>query len=68
MNADGSSQTRLTKNGVPDDDPAFSPDGKKIAFTSNATIRKMNSDGSRNKPITSNGPSDFDPDWGVVAS
>ena len=34
MNADGSAQTRLTLNRPEDIDPTWSPDGKKIAFTS----------------------------------
>ena len=34
MNADGSSQTRLTNNSFADLEPAWSPDGTKIAFSS----------------------------------
>ena len=34
MNADGSGQTRLTNNPAADGEPAWSPDGTKIAFTS----------------------------------
>ncbi len=34
MNADGSHQTRLTNNLFDDGDAAISPDGTKIAFTS----------------------------------
>ena len=36
MNADGTSQTRLTNNAASDYAPAWSPDGTKIAFTSTA--------------------------------
>jgi dipeptidyl aminopeptidase/acylaminoacyl peptidase len=36
MKADGSAQTRLTTNGVPEDDVALSPDGQTVAFTSGA--------------------------------
>ena len=32
MNADGSGQRNLTGNPARDNDPAWSPDGKKIAF------------------------------------
>ena len=34
MNADGSDQTRLTTSPANDVDPAFSPDGTKVAFES----------------------------------
>ena len=35
MNADGSNQTRLTNNTAVEYNPSFSPDGSRIAFTSN---------------------------------
>ncbi len=50
MNADGSSPTRLTNDPVDADEPALSPDGRKIAFRSqqdgSAEIWVMNADGS----------------------
>src|SRR5215218_2769387 len=56
MNADGSGQRRLTR--APRDDfvPAWSPDGRKIAFVSkrdgNAEIYVMNTDGSEQRKLT----------------
>ncbi len=32
MNADGSGQRRLTREGAPNFNPAWSPDGQRIAF------------------------------------
>ena len=50
MNADGSGQTQLTNHSSVDSDPAWSPDGAKIAFWSgragNDEIYMMNADGS----------------------
>ena len=56
MNADGSGQRRLTR--APRDDfvPAWSPDGRKIAFVSkrdgNPEIYVMNTDGSEQRNLT----------------
>src|SRR5687768_12125097 len=50
MNPDGTNQTRLTFNAFDDTDPAWSPDGQKIAFASdrdgNLEIYVMDKDGS----------------------
>lgn len=58
MNADGTNQTRLTNNPGVDDHPAFSPDGRKIAFLSQNssgayTIKLMNADGTNQTDLTS---------------
>ncbi len=59
MNADGLGQTRLTTNPAGDGEPAWSPDGTKIAFTSdrdgNSQIYVMNAaDGSGQTNLTNN--------------
>jgi Tol biopolymer transport system component len=69
MNPDGMDQKRLTTDPSPsdfifDEEPTVSPDGKKIAFTSNATIREMHVDGTKMKTITSENSGDSN--WGVV--
>lgn len=52
MNADGTGQTRITNNSEIDRQPAYSPDGTKIAFsgqgrlTSNGDIYVMNANGT----------------------
>jgi Tol biopolymer transport system component len=79
MNADGSKQTQLTKDppnaAATDDQPAFSPDGSKIAFRSNKDgddeIYVMNSDGSNQINLTNNSVQDhqpvFSPDGSKIA-
>ena len=56
MNADGSNVRRLTKHRALDYWPAWSPDGKRIAFTSNRDgnyeIYVMNADGSGLRNLT----------------
>lgn len=59
MNADGSSQTRLTNNPAWDTAPVWSPDGTKILFTSlrddpmTSALYVMNADGSNQTRVTS---------------
>ena len=62
MNADGTGQRRLTTNSVHDSWPAWSPDGKQIAFMSSRDgnpempgIYVMNADGTGQTRLTTSG-------------
>jgi TolB protein len=61
MNADGSGQRRLTHNTAGDYAPAWSPDGRMIAFVSQRDghfyhdIYVMNADGSGQRNLTQTG-------------
>src|SRR5215210_3104133 len=61
--ADGSDPLRLTTNTVADTDPAYSPDGARIAFTRSNDIWVMNADGSGQVAITALEGPDSDPAW-----
>ena len=70
MNAqdDGSNQTNLTMNPAFDFDPTWSPDGTKLAFTSdrdgNPEMYVMNAqDGSNQTNLTDNAASDGLAEW-----
>jgi Tol biopolymer transport system component len=72
MNADGSGQTRLTTSAANVDnfDPAWSPDGKQIAFFSNrdnpgneSDLWIMNADGSSPRQVTTNTINEYSVDW-----
>ncbi len=71
MAADSTDPTRLTTNSATDQHPAFSPDGTRIAFTSNNEIYVMDADGSSPTRLTTNAVVDsfpvFSPDGGTVA-
>ena len=58
MNAHGSDRTRLTDHPAEDFDPAWSPDGTRIAFRShcdgNEEVYVMNADGSGQTNLTRN--------------
>ncbi|MEJ7783293.1 MAG: DUF5050 domain-containing protein [Solirubrobacteraceae bacterium] len=68
MNLDGSGQTRLTNNAANDAQPFFSPDGRKIAFSStrdggNYEIYTMNADGTNQIRLTNNPAFDAATSW-----
>jgi Tol biopolymer transport system component len=64
MNVDGSRLRRLTGNRGKDPAPAWSPDGRKIAFTgSGEDIYVINADGSSLRRITRSSQWDWAPVW-----
>jgi Tol biopolymer transport system component len=68
MNADGSNVTRLTTDPAEDFDPAWSPDGARIAFRSHRDgdeeVYLMDADGSDQQNLTSSPSStDYSPSW-----
>ena len=69
MKANGDDKTQLTNTRkISDSDPAFSPNGKKIAFWStrggnSADIFTMSANGTDQKRVTSSESSEFDPAW-----
>jgi len=64
---DGDRVRRLTRNGLADSDPAFSPDGKRIVWTrklgTNRDIFKMRANGSNHHPLTRERRLVLAPDW-----
>jgi len=68
MEADGSSPRNLTNDKIDDIFPAWSPDGKKIAWTRGGRgpggeIWVMNANGTGKRQVTRNGFSDYNADW-----
>ncbi|MYE89700.1 hypothetical protein F4X33_11965 [Candidatus Poribacteria bacterium] len=68
MDADGGNQQRLTNNDRFDQDPSWSPDGKRIAFTSrrnggNQEIYVMDINGDNQRNLTKHPDNDWHPVW-----
>ena len=63
MNADGSGRERLTGYENDDFDPAWSPDGAELAFSSYRGIHVMNGDGSQRRWTTIDDYSNVQPAW-----
>jgi Tol biopolymer transport system component len=69
INANGSGKTGLTKSSAYESDPAWSPNGRRIAFDiaqgspGQAEIFVMEADGSRPKNLTRDPANDQDPAW-----
>jgi Tol biopolymer transport system component len=63
MNSDGTSQQNLTFSWEYDRSPAWSPNGRKIAFDCGQEICTMNSDGTHLTRLTFNAAYDEFPAW-----
>jgi len=68
VNADGSGDTNLTANPAMDIEPAWSPDGQWLVFSSNRTydfdLFIMRADGSGVLQLTKTYGKDSNPSWG----
>ncbi|MDP2711488.1 MAG: hypothetical protein Q8O56_09740 [Solirubrobacteraceae bacterium] len=71
MNADGSAPRQLTSNAAHDEGPAWSPDGRLIAYTSgpddsNGEIHVMTAAGRHVRRLTHSPGADESPDWQAI--
>ncbi len=63
IRADGSGRTPLTNDGAINVDPAWSPDGSKIVYSTSGDLILMNSNGSGKTPLLNDAFSNSEPDW-----
>ena len=67
MDADGGNPKNLTNNNRFDEDPSWSPDGKRIVFVAfmggNIDIYVMNADGDNQRRLTHHDDVDYNPSW-----
>ncbi|MEA2148636.1 MAG: hypothetical protein QOD69_466 [Solirubrobacteraceae bacterium] len=71
MAADGSDRVQLTHNALHDEGPAWSPDGRLLAYTSgpdnrHGDIHVMTADGRELRTLTSYAGPDESPDWQAI--
>jgi TolB protein len=71
MGSDGSSPTQLTHNAAHDEGPAWSPDGRLLAYTSgpddqHGDIHVMTAAGRELRRLTSYANADESPDWQAI--
>jgi TolB protein len=64
MRADGSGIRPLTQNpGRADGEPAWSPDGRRLAWSSQGDVYVMNADGAAKRPVAATPVEELDPAW-----
>jgi len=66
VNADGTDRVNISNSAGGDLDPAWSPDGSKIAwvhYAGDTEIWVSNADGTNRQALTSNDADDLDPEW-----
>jgi Tol biopolymer transport system component len=64
MNSDGTGTRTLTHNDLRDREPAWSPDGRELVFSSSAGLRLIGADGSGERALTRSGlVMDTSPAW-----